>query len=150
MAQGAPRDPYQQFRFVIDVDGCGSARFETGSELACEIGEAVYWEGGSLIPVKLPGRLTFPDIELARGASEDFDLYNWAVATANAASGRSSKDERNLTYEQRDIPGDPAEYFAVYGAQMRRWATGGWDNKTDDVRVEQAKMSYSYFEREAA
>jgi len=125
MAQGAVRDLYQQFRFTIDVEGCGSARFETGSELACEIGEAVYWEGGSLTPVKLPGHLTFPDIELARGASDDFDLYNWAQSTANAASGRSLKDERNLTYVQNDIPGDPAENFNVFGAQMRRWATGG-------------------------
>ena len=101
MVAGRPRDPYQQFRFTIDFDGIGSARYEKGSELVCEIGEAVYWEGGSLVPEKLPGRLTFPNITLTRGASNDFDLYDWARSTANASSGRGSSTTGSLVHSSR-------------------------------------------------
>ena len=150
MVAGRPRDPYQQFRFTIDFDGIGSARYEKGSELVCEIGEAVYWEGGSLVPEKLPGRLTFPNITLTRGASNDFDLYDWARSTANASSGRGKIDRRNGTYKQMKYDSDPGEYFHVFDAQHRKWSSGPWDNTTDEVRIESTELSYKYFEREAA
>lgn len=147
---GQPRDPYQQFRFEINIDGMGSARFTKGSELVCEIGEAVYWEGGALVPEKLSGRLTFSNISLERGASNDYDLYNWMISTANAASGKGKRDPRNFTYKQKDYDGSAAEYFNGFEGQCRKWSSGPFDNTTDEVRVEVCEMSYKYFEREPA
>ena len=44
-----------------------------------------YFEGGSLIPNKSPGRLTFSDVTLERGATQDRDgvtLRRWSLSRA--------------------------------------------------------------------
>jgi len=151
MGTGNPRNLYQKFRFFIEIDGIGSAKFKDGSELACEIGETVYWQGGSLTPIKLNGRMTFPDVTLSRGASSDFDLYNWLKASADAAANESSQDFRNADWVQ--MKGDNktrGEEFEMYEARVRRWSSGDWDADSDDVRMESVALGYAYFNRAAA
>ncbi len=46
--------------------GVGSAGFAKCSELSAEVAKVEYHEGGSLIPFKSPGRLTFSDVTLER------------------------------------------------------------------------------------
>ena len=43
--------------------------------------------GGSLIPNKSPGRLTFADVTLERGATQDRDLFDGFQDVAITSSG---------------------------------------------------------------
>jgi hypothetical protein len=65
-----------------------------------------YFEGGSLIPNKSPGRLTFSDVTLERGATEDRDLFgDWLQHVAITSSGLGLTDvnyKRNLDIVQQD------------------------------------------------
>jgi hypothetical protein len=60
--------PRNSFRFLIPPG------FQKASELSVEVANVQYFEGGSLIPNKSPGRLTFSDVTLERGATQDRDL----------------------------------------------------------------------------
>jgi len=56
------------------------------SELSVEAANVQYFEGGSLIPNKSPGQLTFADVTLKRGATQDRDLMFATVATLRQQS----------------------------------------------------------------
>lgn len=51
-----------------------------------------YFEGGALIPNKSPGRLTFSDVTLERGATQDRDLFEWFQDVAIMSSGLGLTD----------------------------------------------------------
>ena len=64
-----------------------------------------YFEGGSLIPNKSPGRLTFSDVTLERGATQDRDLFDWFQDVAITSSGLGLTDvnyKRNLDIVQQE------------------------------------------------
>jgi len=60
----------------VEIDDIGHAGFQKASKLSVEVANVRYLEGGSLIPSKSPGRLTFSDVTLERDASQDRDLFD--------------------------------------------------------------------------
>src|SRR5512145_3080631 len=105
---GNPRSFHKKFKFIIEIDGVASAGFQKCSELSVEVAKVEYYEGGSLIPNKSPGRLTFADVTLERGATSDEDLFDWFADVADASSGLGLIDpdyKRNLDIVQQDRDG---------------------------------------------
>ena len=84
---GNPRSFHKKFKFVCEIDDVGHAGFQKCSELSVEVANVQYFEGGSLIPNKSPGRLTFSDVTLERGATQDRDLFDWFQDVAITSSG---------------------------------------------------------------
>ena len=83
---GNPRSFHKKFKFIVEIDDVGHAGFQKCSELSVEVANVQYFEGGSLIPNKSPGRLTFSDVTLERGATEDRDLFDWFQDVAITSS----------------------------------------------------------------
>ncbi len=52
-----------------------------------EVANVQYFEGGSLIPNKNQGRMTFADVTLERGAAQDRDLFDWFQDVVITSSG---------------------------------------------------------------
>ena len=83
----------------VEIDDVGHAGFQKCSELSVEVANVQYFEGGSLIPNKSPGRLTFADVTLERGATQDRNLFDWLQDVAVTSSGFGLVDpyyKRNL------------------------------------------------------
>ena len=78
MPAPARRDPYKNFRFVVDIDG-NRAGFASVSGLAAEADVIEYREGwdGFTSPRKLPGRVKYPNVTLRRGLTTDRLLWDW-------------------------------------------------------------------------
>jgi phage tail-like protein len=146
---GQPRSFAKKFRFVVEIDGVASAGFAKCSELSVEVAKIEQYEGGSLIPQKSPGRLTFADITLERGATQDLDLFNWmrdiAVASANAGLPEPLF-KRNLDIVQMERDGSTLKRWAVYGAWPNKLVAGAWDNTADENVIESVTLSYDYFD----
>ena len=105
---GNPRTFHKKFKFIVEIDGVVSAGFQKCSELSVEVANVQYYEGGSLIPNKSPGRLTFADVTLERGATSDKDLFDWLTQVADAAANAGLNDpafKRNLDFVQQDRDG---------------------------------------------
>ena len=64
---GNPRSFHKKLKLVVEIDDAGRAGFQKASELSVEVANVQDFEGGSLIPNKSPGRLTFSDV--TRGAA---------------------------------------------------------------------------------
>jgi phage tail-like protein len=149
MIVGTPRTFHKKFLFVVEVDGFSSASFQKASELSIEAAKVEHWEGGSIIPNKSPGRLTFADVTLERGATQDEDLYKWFLDVANAASGLGLVDpffKREADLVQKDRDGATLRRWTLHGCWPTKFVAGAWDNTADENVIESVTLAYDYFE----
>ncbi len=146
---GNPRSFHKKFKFIVEIDDVAHAGFQKCSELSVEIANVQYFEGGSLIPNKSPGRLTFPDVTLERGATQDRDLFDWFEEVAVTSSGLGSVDpnyKRNLDIVQQDRDGSTLRRWSLTGAWPVKFVAGEWDNEADENVVESVTLAYDFFE----
>ena len=146
---GAPRSFHKKFRFVVQIDGVTHAGFQKCSELSVEVANVQYFEGGSLIPHKSPGRLSFADVTLSRGATRDRQLFDWLQDVAVTSSGRGLLDhryKRNLDIVQQDRDGSTLRRWSLTGAWPVKFVAGEWDNESDENVIESVTLTYDFFE----
>lgn len=156
---GEPRSFHDKFKFLVEIEGFVSAGFNKMSELSIEAAVIEYSEGGALIPNKTPGRLTFADITLERGATSDLDMYNWFQQVGNAGAmgsvvlgqqpgvGLPDPDyKRTLDIVQQDRDGATLRRWRVYGAWPNKLVSGEWDNDSDEKVIEMVTLSYDFYE----
>lgn len=152
---GNQRELHPKHQFIVEIDGVSSTGFSKMSELSQEHAKIEYWEGGSIIPWKVPGRTTMSDVTLEHGASSDQDFYLWAQSVTNAAAGsfptRGAGDNtptymRNLDIIQLDRDGTTAlRSWRLHNAWVQKFVAGEWDNNTDEVVIEMLTLTYDYF-----
>ena len=145
---GRPRHYHTKFKFNVEVDGLGSAAFQSCSELSAEIAKIEYYEGGAIIPDKQPGRMTVSDITLERAATRDSDLYNWFLSCSNAALNgglRSPDFKRNASIVQYDRDNRVLRRWQLSGMWPTKFVGGAWDNNSDEFTMEQLVCSIDFF-----
>ncbi len=146
---GNPRSFHKRFKFIVQADDVTSSGFQKCSELSVEIAKVEYFEGGSLIPNKSPGRLTFSDVTLERGATQDRDLFSWFQDVAITSSGLGLADvnyKRNLDIVQQDRDGVTLRRWSLSRAWPVKFVAGEWDNESDENVIESVTLTYDYFE----
>lgn len=146
---GNPRTFHKKFKFIVEIDGVVSAGFQKCSELSVEVANVQYYEGGSLIPNKSPGRLTFADVTLERGATSDKDLFDWLTQVADAAANVGLNEpefKRNLDIVQQDRDGSTLRRWSLTGAWPVKFVAGDWDNEADENVIETVTLTYDFFE----
>jgi len=149
MVLGTPRTFHKKFKFIVEVDGFASAGFQKCSELSVEAANVQYFEGGSLIPNKSPGRLTFTDVTLERGATSDLDMFNWFSEVAATASGLGAIEpefKRNLDIVQQDRDGSTLRRWSLNNAWPTKLVAGDWDNEADENVIESVTLTYDFFD----
>jgi len=145
---GTPRSFHHKANYLAEIEGVGSASFSSIGELSVEAATVTHWEGGKSTPHKAPGRLTFSDVDLQRGATKDRDLYDWFLEVANAASGRGLADgayKRSVDIVQLDRDGETLRRWTLFNAWPSKFVAGEWDNDSDDVVIESVTLVYDYF-----
>ena len=148
-----------KYNFEVSIAGVTEMGFATCSEPSVATGEALLWQGGSLIPIKEPTRLTFNDITLERGMSRDMDIWNWYKQTSDAASsGNGTANtgashvisplfKRHIAILQKDRMGSWVERIELFNAYPKEVSLGDFSNDADEFRIERLVFSYDYFDR---
>ncbi|RJS14145.1 phage tail protein [Corallococcus sp. H22C18031201] len=145
---GQPRSFHKRFKFLVEIDSVSSAGFQKCSELSVEVANVQYFEGGSLIPNKSPGRLTVSDVTLERGATQDHELFDWFQDVVHTASGLGLPDilyKRNLDIVQQDRDGTTLRRWSLSRAWPVKFVAGEWDNESDEVVIESVVLTYDFF-----
>jgi len=149
---GQPRAFFDKFKFLVEIDGVTYAGFQKCSELSVELAKVEHYEGGSLIPNKSPGRLTFADITLERGATSDLELYDWFEETARASAGIGGAGridplyKRTLDVVQLDRDDSVLQRWNLVNAWPTKFVAGEWDNTADEKVITSVTLAYDYFE----
>lgn len=149
---GTPRSFFNKFTFLVEIDNITYAGFASCSELSVEAAKIEHWEGGSLIANKSPGRLTFPEITLERGATKDMELYRWFEKVARASAGIGGQGavdsfyKRTLDIVQLDRDNSVLQRWTVVNAWPTKFVAGDWDNNSDDKVMTSVTLAYDYWE----
>jgi phage tail-like protein len=154
---GKVRDLYPKHLFQVIIAQGWHAGFSKCSELKADFAEIAYHEGGSIIPWKMPGRMTISDITLERGACSSVEFYNWMRYTGNAAvsafprrgAGEPSSAlyMKDITINQLRRDGVVQAEWRCYNAWVKSFTAGDWDNGADEAIIEKLTLSIDYFER---
>lgn len=91
-SKSAPAGPFQDFNFLVEIDGVTVAGFSEVSGLSSETAIIEYREGSDKrnSARKLPGLTKFSNIVLKRGITTDLVLWNWRKAIVNGVADRRS------------------------------------------------------------
>lgn len=155
MVFGNPRSYHKRFKFVLEIDGFtataadGAVGFQKCSELSAETAKVEYYEGGAEIPDKSPGRTSFTDVTLERGASSNLDLFNWYKQVIDAAANKGLVDaeyKRGVDIVQLDRDGDELRRWRLTNAWPVKYVAGDWDNETDENLIETLTLTFDYFD----
>lgn len=149
---GKTRSFHKKFKFIVEVDSFGSSAWQKCGELSSEIAKIEQWEGGALIPNKSPGRMTFADVTLDRGATEDLDCYNWFNTVASAVSNAGLIDDeykRNADIVQQNRDGKTLRRWRLTNAWPMKFMAGEWDNGADENVMEGLTLTFDRFEPKA-
>ena len=147
---GTPRSYHKKFKFIVAIDDVQNTGFQKCSELSMEVAKVEYSEGGALIPDKSPGRVSFSDVTLERGATKDEDLFNWMKQVANVAANSGLVDaqyKRNLDIVQQDRDGKTLRRWRLFNAWPTKFVAGEWDNDADENTIESVTLTYDYFDK---
>lgn len=81
MATGDRKDPYRGYNFLVEIDGITRAGFRECSGLETRQEAIEYREGNDgLSPRKMPGMISYSNITLSRGITDDTELWEWRKA----------------------------------------------------------------------
>lgn len=153
---GTQREMFPKHLFLVQVPGGWSAGFQSMTELGHETTVIEYNEGGSLIPWKLPGRVTVPDVTLSRGASTSKKFYEWALQVSNITVGAFPTRGNGLVtpFYLKDLKVIQMDRDAQ--TQLRVWRlrnawpnkviVGDWDAGADEVIIEQLTLAFDFYE----
>jgi phage tail-like protein len=155
---GKQRELFPKHQFLVEVRDGWWAGFQKCSELSYEVAKIEYWEGGSVIPWKVPGRATMTDVTLERGASTSRKFYDWALQVVNASVGGFNKATRGVGSNhsvyledvdiiQLDRDGvSEKRVWTLFNVWVQKFIAGDWDNTADEVVIEQLILTYDWFE----
>ena len=111
------RDPLIGARFALDVQGVVSAFFQSASGFS-NTSEIITHQAvdaaGKSVQQKIPGDLTWDDITLERGITDDLALWNWRQQVVDGDVEGARKDGSVVMYNQS-------------GTEVTRWNfINGW------------------------
>lgn len=146
---GKARRYYDRFKFLVEIDGITQTGFQKVSGLTGKVGVIEHKEGGALLPDKTPGMVSYDDLTLEFGATDNQEFYNWWSTVIDAAQGVGGADpdayKRNLSVIQLDRAGNEAERWNVFGAWVKEFTPGEYDNTSEEKTMRKVVLAYDYF-----
>jgi len=156
---GGQRELHPKHQFLVQIPGGWSAGFQKCSELSTEIAKIEYYEGGSMIPWKVPGRVSFADVTLERGTSSSLKFYEWMLQVANATVGTFPtrgfglqtptymKDVKIIQLDRDGLVAGSPRIWRVTNAWVQKYMAGDWDNTADEVVIESLTLTFDHFSK---
>jgi phage tail-like protein len=140
--------------------------FSKCSAIEVEVAEVSYKQGGTLIPHKYPGMLTFTDVTLERGrVANDSSILAWlgrviditqlgaypnaGILYVPAGTTDPAVFKVDVDVLQRDRDGALLKVTRLNAAWPKKYVEGEWDNEADEVVVETLVIAYDFFTRVA-
>lgn len=155
----AIRDPYRNFKFIVEIEGfTGQIGFRTISGLKESTEIIEYREGGeNETPRKIPGQTTYENVTLERGLTSDsqtlltwrrqiFDLDSASGVASTASNygtdGAPSVDfRRRVTITLRNKTGVDVYRWEVERSWPSELEIGDLDASSNDVLIEKMVLA---------
>ncbi len=143
----AERDPLIGARFALDVDGVVSAFFASASGFnnSSEVvtHQAVDASGKSVIQ-KIPGDLTWDDLTLTRGITDDSALWDWRQKVIDGDVVGARANGSVIMYNQA---GEEVARFNFTNGWPSSWKGPDVSSEDQAVAIEEITIAHEGLER---
>jgi phage tail-like protein len=138
MPVGDRKDPYRNYNFRLEIDGITRAGFQECSGLDSSQDPIEYREGTDpLTARKLFGLVTYSNITLRWGISDDAELWEWRqqIASGNA-------ERKNGSIVLMDDTGDEKVRWNFREGWPTRWTGPDLSASGNEVAVETLEIAH--------
>lgn len=143
---GERKDPYRNFRFLLEIDGIVQAGFSevTIPDTSSDVVE--YREGNEPTTVrKLPGLTKYGNVTLKWGITDSMELYEkWRKPVEEGKMGDARK---NVAIILMDEEGNPAARWEFENAWPSKYDAPDLNAKGTDVAVETLEIVHESMKR---
>jgi phage tail-like protein len=138
MATGQIKDPYNNYDFLVEIDGITRAAFHEASGFESTIDVIEHREGGDNPTLrKLPGMTKYSNIQLKWGIADDHDLYDWHN---QAIQGNIQR--RNGSIVLRNRRGDEVVRWNFVRAWPSKYTAPTFNAEGNDVAIEMIELAH--------
>ncbi len=147
MPTGERKDPYKNFRFLVEIDGIVQAGFSEAS-IPDTTQEPIEYREGNESPTvrKLPGLIKYGNLTLKWGITDSLDLYNWRKLVEQ---GKTKAARKNIAVILMDEEGNAAARWEFAEAWPSKYDAPDLDGKGNDVAVETLEIVHERMSRTA-
>ncbi len=147
MPVGQRKDPYRNFRFLVEIDGIIQAGFSEVT-LPDSTQDVVEYREGNEPPTlrKLPGLAKFGNVTLKWGVTDSLELYEWRRLVE---IGKISEARRNVAIIVLDDEGQPAARWEFYEAWPSKYDAPDLNAKGNEVAIETLEIAHEGMKRTA-
>jgi phage tail-like protein len=134
-------------QFALELDGVEVARFTGCSGLGATIQVVEHQTvspDGRIHVLKRPGRVSYDDITLKRGLSDDKALTDWFQTILD---GKVSDSRKNGSIVIYDYTGTETDRWNFEHAWPSKWMASDLDAGTDDIVIEEMTISHELLKR---
>lgn len=143
MPTAARQDPYRAHRFLVEIDGIARASFRECSGLETRQQPIEYREGGDPLTVrKLPGLVTYSNITLRWGITDDPSFWAWRKSAADGSVQR-----KNGSIVLLDETGTEKIRWNFREGWPSAWVGPSFNASGSDVAVESVEIAHEGVER---
>lgn len=139
MAAGERRDPYRSYNFLVEIDGITRAGFRECSGLDSTQTPIEYREGDEkqITVRKLPGMVTYSNITLGRGVTDDDELWRWrqTAMTGNV-------ERKNGSIVLLDDTGAEKMRWNFREGWPTRWSGPSFNATGSELAIEQLEIAH--------
>ena len=145
MSPGPGKNPYNNSRFLVEIDGITQAGFSEVIIPDSTHETIEYREGSDLGTVrKIPGILKFGNILLKWGTTDSLDLYNWRKSVEE---GKVNEARRNVTVVMLDEEGNSAARWEFSQAWPTKYDAPDLNATGNEIAIESLEIAHEGMRR---
>lgn len=143
MPAGERKDPYRNFRYLVEIDGIAQAGFSEAT-IPDSAQDPIEYREGNEPPTarKLPGLIKYGNVTLKWGITDSMDLYNWRKLVEDGKDAR-----RNMAIVLLDEEGNPAARWEFNEAWPSKYDAPDLSAKGTDIAVETLEIVHEGLKR---
>lgn len=143
MATGEIPDPFNNYNFLVEIDGITRAAFQEASGFDSTVDVMEHREGGeNTTPRKLPGQTKYSNISLKWGITDDRELYDWHRRVVQGDTER-----KNGSIVLLDRRGEETVRWNFFRAWPTKWDGPDLNAEGTDVAIEMLELAHEGVER---
>lgn len=143
MPIGNRTDPYGGYNFLVEIDGITRAGFQECSGLDSTQTPGEYREGTDPLTMrKLPGLVTYSNITLNWGITDDSELWEWRKEVADG-----KVQSKNISIVLMNDAGEEKLRWNLTNCWPTGWTGPSLNASTSDVAIEALELVHEGLER---
>lgn len=137
------QDPFLGYNFAVELDGITRMGFKDASGLESDTTAAPYREGtdANLAQRKLPGLVSYTNIVLSRGITNDHALWDWRKEVMDGTITR-----RAISIVLRNAKGEEQIRWNIKECWPAKWSGPSFDATSDSVAIEKLELAHEGIE----